>query len=316
MRYLFVMLPLFLLTVSCTTTPEPDPPPKVKLTDLKGKLLTPVIGKVDQVDSVAFAVAQRLDFPLDVDLDTAWAMTDQSGFDPARISALNHNAIRAGVLNVKELEAFAKALPRAVHGHRWAFNAHDRYSAIALSPVFTRTAHIEYAIDAETTRPLRLTRGRCQFLARFTKAEEKQFIVHLAPQHHVPKATLKPRPAHVELLDGRIFQELALRTQIGAEHLLIVGLNLPKPKIVEEDDTAKEIDEAEGEEKSDEEPSEDDTENEPEPGEEPKPVKKPAVVLPKRIGSLFCAASRFGKPVQSMLLLRLVPLDQMKERKD
>src|SRR5690606_13280277 len=101
---------------------------------------------------------------------------------------------------------------------------------IRRTPRLVGSVTVDLTIPPSAVREEEVTGGRLQLLARLTLDPAGRMVIDLIPHHHVPKLTLQPRTALEKELDGRMFNELALRAYIPQGAVLVVGLYRPWPK--------------------------------------------------------------------------------------
>jgi hypothetical protein len=272
-----------LLFAGCAAQPEPAAPPLPRLAEVRGDAEERAREIIPESPDAPWAMAsfQAIDLPLDQPTDDAWALVNEDAFPALTRGVWNANGLRIGVLPRQNLDAFIRALPPASGIERQQLWGSERPTPIRRAPRIRGPVGIDLTIPPASVREEEVVGGRLQLLARLSRGDGSTMALDLVPHHHVPRLTLEVREAAEKELDGRIFNELALRSQLPSHMVLVVGLYRPWPQ-------AEPMSEAEGAA-----------------GESPAVEPPP---LPNQLGRAFFASARLGRLVQTILIATIEPI--------
>jgi hypothetical protein len=194
-----------------------------------------------------YAVIRRADVPLDASTDDAWSIVNEQVVPPVSRGIWRGNGLRVGLLQRSALDAYSEAMPQPVGFSRTLINR----SAFAVPIVETARLRGDLRFQMDLTRPpkprdVEMVQGgdnsRLRLLARIETQPDGQHTLILTPQHHIPSPlNLIPRDPLEKEMDGRVFDEIALRVTLGKDQIAVVGLHWPWPmgEVMEEDDDSE-----------------------------------------------------------------------------
>ncbi len=256
-----------------------------------------------QVTAVYFSLQNRL-------ARRVWASIDEAALASSETHAWRDNGIRVGVLKETRLGAFVETLPTSsIAPIRWV-TIPASATPVPVSPVVNRPIRFFLANPDGQHETVRLTSGRLQLLARAVPDEETGGVLELTPHVYEPRTTLQPRTPQEKALDGRVLDWLTLHVPLRLDGLLVMGLYTPKTNTDDEngsddddDSIAKDIPDPmqSADTVTDQGPATDVDSS-------ATPQQRP---IPDHLGKFMFTASRLGKPVQTMLLIRLAPWDDL-----
>ncbi len=217
----------------CETVPtaERPPMPDETLDDIRSAE-PPATGTIYEVpgesvitaDAAAEARVTTVLIPLDRGIDRAWALADEEVVPALTRGVWHGNGLRVGLLPASRLNDFIDALPET-----WD----DRQQRIVAGPTPTplvRSRPLRAAFYADLTVPPfapkreEVTGHRLHLLMSVRPQPGGFCRVELTPHHHKPRQMLRPRTAQEKLLDGRLFEELAIRLAVTGDRYLVLGL--------------------------------------------------------------------------------------------
>ncbi len=332
----------FLALSGCSATPTPTAPePRATIENIRSdapQRAEELAG--DQFQLRGLASFQQLQIPLEQPTDDAWSVVDESAFPAITRGVWNANGLRIGLLPRARLKAFMDRLPPITGMGRSQLVGSEHPSPILRTPRLRGVVDVDLTIPPMPLRIEPVTGGRLQMLARLTRDDRGSLVVDLLPHHHVPQLKLPdirrigdeyvvvPRDAMEKSLDGRVFDELALRADIPAGSLLVIGLYRPWPETPEgtpapppivPPDLVAPPPQLEGEQvatpapdaeagagpRGDDAPAEPGTP--PATAPEPPPIVE-APPLPNHLGRALFAGVALGQPQQTVLLIAVEPL--------
>ncbi|MEM9345247.1 MAG: hypothetical protein AAGB26_01390 [Planctomycetota bacterium] len=215
-----------------TTEPEPDIP------------LPGFAGEGPERPKTVYAVIRRADVPLDESTDDAWSIINEQLVPPLTRGIWRGNGLRIGLLPRNQLDAYSEAMPQPVAFSRILINK----SSYPVSILETPRLRSDLRFEIDLTRPPRpraveTIRGgdnsTLRLLAKIETGVDGRHTLVLTPQHYIPSPLdLIPRDPLEREMDGRVFEELALRVTPGKGQVAVVGLHWPWPigEVLEEDD--------------------------------------------------------------------------------
>ncbi len=314
-RMLRVVL-LGLLTAGCAPNPpEPESPPLATFDMIRSRLNEPV--RTGDRSPAFAAVLYRLDLPLTEPIDSAWSLVEDERLSPVLVNAWRVNGLRAGYLHQSKLDEFVGLLPRTVSQHRGVIVASADLFALRTSPRLRYPARVDLAVPPQAAQVVTVRGGECQLLSRVDQDASGRTVFELIPHHHVVRATVLPRTPQAKALEGRIFDELALRVPVEPDELLIIAMYRPAPpkpiesdesdetdKPVESDDPAQRAAPDVTNASADMEPESLDTDGQPTATEAVEDVGP--TVLPYNLGMHLLSGRRGSHNVQIVLLVGVV----------
>lgn len=316
-----------LACVGCDTTPKQDKP------------ITPP-GFGGDVPRGVFASIYRFDLPLDASTDDAWAVVDEDAVPMLTRAAWRANGMRLGMMSRDRVDAYRLALPAQVGSNTTLINQSPHPVPI----IETAQLPGDLFFEVDLTRPPMPRRvedlvggkqSRLRLLARIETEDDGRHTLVITPQHFIPEPyDLIPRDPLVKELDGRIFNELAVRLTIEPNQIAVVGLHwpwtlepvtpgessaprrsdptpitptTPAPRVNPSDPAAppphlrETADGALRQDNAPDKPARGDADAEP---AEPE-VRRVAPPLATSMGSTLLTGTRFRKPVQYLLLITI-----------
>jgi len=210
----------------CGSTPQPDPPDAPPIAVERGEAAaTEVVG-----------VIRRAEVPRSQPIDRAWALIDEQVLNPVTLGVWHGNGLRIGRMRRDQLDAFASEMPNPIARGTTTINQSSQPTPILESPALPGSLRLE----VDMTRPPyprhaeRIAGGNnstLRLLARIETLEDGGHQLVLTPHHYDPSPfDLLPRDPFEKQLDGRVFDELAVRLPIGPDQIAVVGLYWPWPE--------------------------------------------------------------------------------------
>ena len=293
------------LPLGCTAT-DPATHPAPGRGDLRLRDLPPSNALGEAVEDIPKLVpggrarleAQTIYFSIDRPVDEIWGLVDTAAFPALTSGVWRMNGIRVGLLPVGRLGDFDEALGAYETGSAVAIG---RRHPLPLRVVerFEPGTFVDLTIPPYSRRVDVLRGGRLQLLAAAEPAESGAVVrVTLKPHHFVPRATLTPRDPLEKSLDGRVYDELALRIPLPADQLLVIGLDWP-----EAPQTPEPVEEADGEA--------DDADAPPEAADvfgDDRAIQFSPATIPKHFGRGLLLQRRVGGWMQLLIVLKATPL--------
>ncbi|MEM9415337.1 MAG: hypothetical protein AAGA29_07665 [Planctomycetota bacterium] len=227
---------LILCLAGCNNTPNSDAP-DVGFSDLQSDIPLPDLGpSPDEAvrPNRIHAIVQRIDVPLDQSTDNAWAVTDEDAFPAITRSIWHANGLRLGLLGEDDVEAFAEHMPEVLELFETQVYTSSHPVAVMRTPRLRDSMRIPVDLTLPPAPPHNETilggeDGKLQLLARLEIEDGKTYVV-LTPHHAQPDGNrLQPRDLLERELEGRMYDELAIRVELTDDRLLIVGLYWPWP---------------------------------------------------------------------------------------
>lgn len=223
---------LTLTGCQATTQPEPD---------------IPLPGFADEGPARptgVYAVIRRVDVPLDQSTDEAWSIVNEQVVPPVTRGTWRGNGLRIGLLQRDKLDAYSEVMPQPVAFSRSLINRSDYPVSIIATPKLRSDLRFEM----DLTRPPRPRfiekvnggdNSTLRLLAQIVTEEDGRHTLVLTPQHHIPSPLdLIPRDPLDKEMDGRVYDELALRVTMRRDQVAVVGLHWPWPmgEVIEDDE--------------------------------------------------------------------------------
>lgn len=240
-----------------------------------------------------------VNLPVDAAVEPVWAKVSE--LTGAKVDLWHANGLRVGVLDHADLHSFVAALPKRYAVQTRVVTGTAQPSPLPISPPLKDVFRMVTTLSSKQKQTMTFRRGRCQFLLGISSPIAGYTAVDLIPHYHVPKPSVRPISPLKRLLEGRVFDQLALSVSLPRGGLLVVG--------VYHDAGAAPM----GEIEQTNEPT--DAQAESKNSAARAPATKPASslrsprtrLLPNKLGSLLLGASRGGKPIQIMLLIGARP---------
>ena len=199
-----------------------------------------------------YAVIRRADVPLDESSDEAWSIINEQIVPPVTRGAWRGNGMRIGLLKRDQLDRYSAVMPKPVAFSRQLLNR----SAYPVPIVETPRLRSDLRFEMDLTQPPRPHNvenvqggdsSTLRLMAQIETEKDGRHTLVLTPMHHVPSPlNLIPRNPLEKELDGRIYDELALRVTLDKDQIAVVGLHWPWPigEAIEEDrpDEATQVD--------------------------------------------------------------------------
>lgn len=207
----------------------------------EGPIALPSLGGPNEAPRGVYAVIRRVDVPLNEPTDAAWAVVNEDMIPPLIRGAWRGNGFRIGILDRSQLNAYSEAMPQPISFGESAINRSDYLNPILESPKLRS----DLSMPIDLTRPpkprhVETIRGGensiVRLLAQIQTDESELHSIVLIPQHHIPSPfDLVPRSPLVKMLDGRVYEELTLKLNLGADQIAVVGLYYPWPHALNDD---------------------------------------------------------------------------------
>ena len=222
-----LLLALLLSAAGCQTQPDAapvdgsvrfvEPPPEVvEANRAASEAQAPVRWLVRRV-------LVRLDHPL----EPAWRLADEAVLPDISRAVWNGNGLRVGVLEPEDYGTFGEALGTPVEVRDLQMVNFQHAELLRRSPPLAARFMADLTVPPAPLRQEAFTGGRLQLLLAAAPRGNGSVAVTLTPQHHQPRSSLRPRSAHEKLLDGRVFDELAIDLVLQPRQTLMLGLWLP-----------------------------------------------------------------------------------------
>jgi len=198
-----------------------------------------VIPDSDPVRWAVSRVVVRLDHPI----EEAWAITDETILPELTRAVWNGNGLRVGLVPLSKVGSIVSVFGDTVDQRHTRVLNYDYPDVLRRSPPLAATFFADLTLPPGPVNKYRFTRGRlCMLMASRPRGNGAADLT-LTPQHYKPRASLLPRSPLKKLLDGRVFDELAVQLTVGPTEAILVGFydpNPPQPKApVEQDPTGK-----------------------------------------------------------------------------
>lgn len=302
----FVTTAYLLLTATACTSHHPTHPPLPTIDVVRPPLTSspPPSGHPPDQSAAVLQVV-RLTLPLDADTETAWALTNPALPDPTATETWRDNGIRVALLKRKHLDRFQRELPALTRNAptQWiTLNALP--TPLPVSPTINHTTIITITHPAQPPRTIRLTSGRLRFLTRVTDITQKEPVLEWTPQLYKPRVTVQPRQPQEKNLDGLVFSSLTLLTPARPNQLVVIGLHAPSSPNPNEIPDTQPPNPGDAAQIPDTQPASDAPIKPP--TTQPTPPNLPTA-QPNNLGRHMFIATRFGRPVQTILLIAVTP---------
>ncbi len=264
---------------------------------------------------LAIAQIERLDLPLDRPLERIEPFLDTSGLNEAVVQAWHANGLRAGLVDPSLRNKLTEDLgaPLSHQTTQTVLTGHPQ--SLGTSGPIHDPRSLQLTLPDQSPQTLRLTSGRLQWLLRCVPDSTGAITaIELVPHHFQPKATVQPREPWEKALDGRVFEQLALKVTLPLNRVLVVAPDWPQAASAppQEASTPEPPDTA-GAGSAGVHPAPIEPPNNqasPEQTHEPAHRQDPSPTLPPNLGTGLLTASRFGRPVQAVFLITLSPVEQ------
>lgn len=191
-----------------------------------------------------YAVIRRADVPLDQSTDDAWALINEQVVPPVTRGAWRGNGLRIGLLQRDQLDRYSAVMPQPVGFSRMLMNRSTYPAPIVETPKLR--SNVRFEVDLTLPPRPRLVEkanggesSTLRLLAQVQTLDDGRHTLVLTPQHHIPSPlNLIPRDPIEKEMDGRVYDELALRVVLGKDQIAVIGLHWPWPmsEVIEEDE--------------------------------------------------------------------------------
>lgn len=258
---------------------------------------------------------QQFELAFDAPLTSVWAQVDETAIDAQTRALWEANGLRVGVVERSALGELFQQMPTVLSSGRRRVITDDyptplRASSRLVEPVRVALEAASKPVSESTEHAESAEGGRMRLLARARPRGYAGVAMVVAPQHHQPRLTLEPRDPRADVLDGRIYEKLALRTTLGANDVLVIGLWRDEAER-ETDQAAEEEDEpvsqGDGETVDDQASEDDRAEAE---------VEKDPAALPPHVGRAVMTVERGSARRQVLLLIAAQPFRQAQLPRD
>ena len=225
------LLAALALPLGCAAPPD-APPSHPTLADIHSKVTPPGPppdaandpGSIP-ADAAAQAHITTVLVPLNESINAAWKNVDEEVFHALTRGVWHSNGLRVGLLPQKDLADFLHALPGRRDDDR-----QQRIIGGATPTPLRRSRPLAARFFADLTVPPfapkreELRGHRLQLLIGFRPQSGGFTLVDLTPHHHKPRQMLRARTAQEKLMDGRLFEELAITVAVPRDQYLILSL--------------------------------------------------------------------------------------------
>jgi hypothetical protein len=278
---------------------------------------------------------KELALPIHLSTEKAWELIDSSVFPELTRQGWRANGMRIGVIAKSDLAKLQEALPPVLNFRRNVVYASSHPTAMLEASRQREPIQVDLSmVTSGGGQGPPLHGGRMQLLAKARTDAGGQLFLDFIPHYYKPKATLRPRDPLQKQLDGRLFEQLALRMPAPRRQVIVLGLH--RERQPEDEQSADKEDAtfdlpsssekreqggegASGESEDAEEPqkgSETDESTEKdsqEAGKKEEPKFKRVtdpLNLPAHMGRALLAGRRFGHPRQRLVLIEVRPISE------
>jgi len=239
-------------------------------------------------------------FPINHSIESAWSHIDHEAIPRQTRQAWRDNGIRLGLLDGSNLNDFREALPQSLNARQARLFAADQPTPLQKSPPLREPVRVQMPANAGGEEDLQAEDGRIALLTRARSDGAGQRFIHLIPQHHKREVSLEPRNPLEKELDGRLFNELAVRLPAPRDKFLVLALHRPWPE--PPDERRQQDSQAKSQPPSGAQSPTDSTGAQPA-GNDGSPRIVDLDPVPPHMGRALFAARRLGQPVQTLLLI-------------
>lgn len=229
--YLLVAAVVAAMLCGCESSPTRTPADET-LPDLQEvrSQVTPVTAPTSPSPQRADRVLARIrkiELPYDVPLTSAWELADERALPTLARGVWHANGLRLGLLPWSALKEFDERLPRPMTVRDRQMVVTQFPMPLASTPHLVGTVTVDLTIPPRAVQEERITGGRVRLLTRMN-SHSGNIIVELLPQHYQPKLSIIPRDPLQKQLDGRVYDELAVRVSVPRNKMLLIGLARPQ----------------------------------------------------------------------------------------
>lgn len=278
----------------------------------------------------ALITVDRIDLPLNRSLESAWSLVDEQVAPPLRMGMWQTNGLRIGLIGVDQIQSFVESLPQAYAARRSQIVSTDHPTPIRRSPRLLGDVLVDMTVPPMSPREIEIHGGRVQLQSRVVRDDAGLALLEMVPHHYVPRAALLPRDPLEKELDGRFFDELAMRVNVPADRVLVIGLYWPWPDAEVQAPSAAaggadaevghpevaqmlqtvddEPQQEQGPAQESETPVSDEADPQPTPPDTPLTADQPPP-LRNTIGRAMMTAVRQNRPIQILLLVSVDPIE-------
>lgn len=286
------------------------------LPSIRSRLTPPHPASLDPYSRpLAIAQIERLDLPLNRSLESIGSSLDTSGLNEAAVQAWQANGLRAGFVDPSLRNKLFEDLgpPLSHQTTQTVLTGHPQ--PLETSGPIRDPRSLQLTLPDQSPQTLDLTSGRLQWLLRCVPDSTGTLTaIELVPHHFLPKATIQPREPWKKALDGRVFEQLTLKVTLPLNRLLVIAPDWPQTESTppQEASTPEPSDTAGPGSAANHPAPIEPPNNQPSPEQthEPAPHQDPLPTLPPNLGTGLLTASRFGRPVQAVLLITFSPVEQ------
>lgn len=312
-----ILLALTAITVvACQSKPDPDAePPAPKIGELAPRHTRPTSRPVDA--AAIEVLVQKLEFSGRSSLEDATQLLDTEYINVDTQTRWRANGLRIASMPASRAADFAKALPPVASQGIRQLRPGAQADVFRAAPPVTETTTIQASARGDALEATRLPKGIPQWKVESPAEKSDGLAFKITPLHHYIKPSAIPRPPDEVAFDGTLFTQLAASIRLPKNHVLVIWWDRPAvlPFLKEPVYTTQPVEEV-----FKSEPAKD--------GESPTPVELPlppgtvVQVVPSRaalatttqpgepdgprrptlIGDLLLVSTRFGKPMQTMLI--------------
>jgi hypothetical protein len=252
---------------------------KATFTFVKSRLPSP---QTDRTPSVELLI-QRIDLPIENDLEPAWSFVESTGLDESSIDLWRNNGLRVGTLNDRNRQKFIENLksPKTNWSVRMTLGTYEE--TLLLSSPLREPARFHLNLPDGTAESVTCESGTLRFLLRVYAVSENMSVLQIIPQHHQPRVTIMFRDLRDKILDGRVFNELAIDLPLPTISPIVIGIAEPPAPAIPAVPTSQ-------------------PNGSLAPAEENTPTEPDAPVRPT-IGARLLTSTNYGKPTKIILII-------------
>ena len=302
----------------CETSPTPARPPADEnlpdLQDVRSQVTPMVVPRAPVGDQGGRVLARvrRIELPYDAPLTSAWELADERVLPTLARGVWQANGLRLGLLPFSALKSFDERLPRPMSIRDRQMVVSQFPMPLTSTPRLTGTVTVDLTIPPRAVQEERITGGRIRLLTRMSN-RGGGIVVELLPQHYLPQLSIVPRDPLQKQLDGRVYDELAVRVNVPRNKMLLIGLarpqyeawfaaNAPTPAPAPQPTDS----EAEGDQPSAQAPAETSAPEPADPDQPPRELVPPA--MKNHLGRAFFTDGHRNGSTQILLLVSVEPL--------
>ncbi|MEM1109701.1 MAG: hypothetical protein AAGH99_13530 [Planctomycetota bacterium] len=172
-------------------------------------------------------LSRRVSLPLEQEVDESWDVINETILDDLSRAVWNGNGLRVGILPAARVPAFAAALGKPLEERDTQILSYSFLEDIRESPPLRAEFTADLTVPPNPVTLETFTKGRLRMLMSSQKLGNGLTRITLVPQHHRPRTTLLPRSPEERILDGRVFDELAVEFDVRPRDVLVLGYYRP-----------------------------------------------------------------------------------------